>query len=348
MTLRVQATPLVGKETSLELFFSRLESHMRGVVRAFAAILLSTAVPWALAAPGDYPNGPVKLIVPFTPGGTSDILARTVADELSKSLGKPVVVENRPGAGSALGTAYVARSVPDGQTLLMASSSGFAVNPHITPDLSYDPIKSFVPITLVAQIQNMLVVKNDLPVRSVPELLSYAKSHDLFFGSAGKGSSPHMSAEVFNAMGGLKMTHVPFQGGPQAMQDLQAGRIDVMFENMPSAVVAVQGNRVRPLAVTGTHPAALAPGLPTIASTLPGYSVNVWYGLVAPTGTPPEVVERLSREVGRILEIPAVRQKLVAAGTEPESMTPQAFRQFIATEHTRWGQVISAAGIKAE
>lgn len=321
---------------------------MRRVVKQFSALLLIALAPWAMGAPGDYPNGPVKLIVPFTPGGTSDILARTVADELAKSLGKPVIVENRPGAGSALGTAIAARSAPDGQTLLMASSSGFAVNPHITPDLSYDPIKNFAPITLVAQIQNMLIVKNDLPVYSVSELLSYAKSHDLFFGSAGKGSSPHMSAEVFSAMAGLKMTHVPFQGGPQAMQDLQAGRIDVMFENMPSAVVAVQGGRVRGLAVTGTHAAPLAPTLPTIASTLPGYNVNVWYGLVAPTGTPAEVVERLSREVARILEMPAIRKKLVAAGTEPESMTPQAFGRFIGAEHARWGQVISKAGIKAE
>jgi tripartite-type tricarboxylate transporter receptor subunit TctC len=328
--------------------FSSQESLMRRVVRQFAAIVLVAVAPWALAAPGDYPTGPIRLVVPFTPGGTSDILARTVADELAKSLDKPVVVENRPGAGSALGTAYVARSAPDGLTILMASSSGFAVNPHITPDLPYDPLKNFVPITLVAQIQNMLIVKSDLPVRTVPELVSYAKSHDLFFGSAGKGSSPHMSAEVFNAMAGLKMTHVPFQGGPQAMQDLQAGRIDVMFENMPSAVVAVKGNRVRALAVTGTHAAPLAPALPTIASTLPGYSVNVWYGLVAPTGTPADVVERLSREVARILEVPAVRQKLVAAGTEPEAMTPQGFRQFIGGEHARWGRVIRAAGIKAE
>ncbi|CAN5115648.1 tripartite tricarboxylate transporter substrate binding protein [soil metagenome] len=302
----------------------------------------------AQAAPNDYPAGPVKLVVPFTPGGTSDILARTLAEELTKALGQSVVVENRAGAGSALGTAYVARTGPDGYTLLMASSSGFAVNPHITPDLQYDPLKNFTPISLVAQIQNMLVVRSTLPVKSVPELIEYAKTHDLFFGSAGNGSSPHMSAEVFKAMTGVKMTHVPFKGGPQAMQELQAGRIDVMFENMPSAVVAVQGDRVRALAVTGAHAAPLAPGVPTIASTLPGYQVNVWYGLVAPTGTPAAIVERLSRETARILAMPAVRDKLVAAGTEPESMTPQAFKAFIGSEYDKWGSVISKAGIKAE
>jgi tripartite-type tricarboxylate transporter receptor subunit TctC len=321
---------------------------MRHAVRllSFIALVSIGLVPSAWA--DDYPSSTIKLVVPFTPGGTSDILARTVAEELGKSLGQSVVVENRAGAGSALGTAYVARSAPNGYTLLMASSSGLTVNPHITPDLSYDAIRDFAPITLVAQIQNMLVVKPSLPVHSVADLVAYAKTHELFFGSAGNGSSPHMSAEVFESMTGVKMTHVPFKGGPQAMQELQSGRLDLIFENMPSAIVASQGGRVRAVAVTGAHAAPQVPDVPTIAATLPGYEVTVWYGLVAPAGTPAPIVDKLSRAVAKILETPAIRQKLLEVGTEPESMTPQAFGRFIGAENQKWGDVVAKAGIKAE
>jgi tripartite-type tricarboxylate transporter receptor subunit TctC len=326
----------------------RISYALRGIGARLPAAL-ALIVPLGLMAPahaGAYPERPIKIIVPFTPGGTSDVLARTVAEQMTLDLGQPVIVENRPGAGSALGTGMAARSVPDGYTLLMGSSSALAVNPALQDDLPYDAARSFAPISMIAGIQNILLVNPALPVKNVQDLIAYGKTHKLFFASAGTGSSPHMSAEVFQAMGGIQMTHVPFKGGPQALSEVVSGRVDLVFDNMPTAATMVKSGQLRGLAVTGSHTSPMVPDIPTVASQgLPGYDVTVWYGLVAPAGTPQPIVDLLAKETAKILACADVRQKLIGIGTEPQSMTPIAFGDFIAGERTKWAQVIQKAGI---
>ncbi|WP_186332432.1 Bug family tripartite tricarboxylate transporter substrate binding protein [Bordetella genomosp. 13] len=313
----------------------------------FVALLCATGL--SARAAGTYPDRPIKIIVPFTAGGTSDVLARTVGEQMAKDLGQPVVVENRGGAGGALGASMVARSDPDGYTLLMGSSSALAVNPNLFDNLPYDAQKSFVPISMIAGIQNVLLVNPALPVKNVQELIAYGKQRPLFYASAGTGSSPHMSAELFQAQSGLKMTHVPFKGGPQGLSEVVAGRVDLVFENMPSAAVMVKSGQLRGLGVTAGHPSPMVPDIPTIASQgMVGYDVTVWYGLVAPAGTPAEIVKKLGDEVASILARPEVKARLTELGTEPASSTSQAFGTFIAGERQKWGEVIKKAGIKVD
>ncbi|HEY0295461.1 MAG TPA: tripartite tricarboxylate transporter substrate binding protein [Bordetella sp.] len=310
---------------------------------AFCAVLLAPSG----QAQAAYPDKPIKIIVPFTPGGTSDVLTRTVGEQLGKDLGQSVVVENRAGAGGALGAGFVARAEPDGYTLLMGSSSGLAVNPGLFSNLPYDPEKSFTPISMVAGIQNILLVNPSLPIKTVPDLIAYGKQHPLFFASAGIGSSPHMSAEVFEAMSGLKMTHVPFKGGPESLSEVISGRVNLVFDNMPTAAVMVKSGQLRGVAVTGLNRSPMVPDLPTIDSQgLPGYNVTVWYGLVAPAGTPPAIIALLSGEVAKILARPEIKAKLIEIGTEPASSTPAEFKALIASERAKWADVIKKADIK--
>jgi tripartite-type tricarboxylate transporter receptor subunit TctC len=308
------------------------------------AVVLSVAAPAAFAQ--SYPSRLIKIVVPFTPGGTSDLLAREVGHNLSADWGQPVVIENRPGAGGAIGTAEVAHSIPDGYTLLMGSSAALAINPYIMKETQYDPTKDFKPISLAAKIQNMLVVNPAIPTKTVPELLAYAKSHRLIFASYGIGSSPHMSAEMFEKMGGVEMTNVPFRGAPEGMAEILAGRVNLVFDNLPSALPMAKSGKVIAIAVTGDHRSVLAPDVPTIAeSGLPGFDVTTWYGLVAPADVPDSIVDKLSAEVAAIIARPDVRDRLVAAGTEPQSMTPREFADFIADEQTKWRKLIADVGL---
>ena len=321
------------------------------VRRRVLASFLSCALlaPVLSAHAGSYPDRPIKIIVPFTAGGTSDVLARTVAEQLALDLGQAVVVENRAGAGGALGAGVVARAEPDGYTLLMGSSSALAVNPGLFSNLPYDAEKSFAPISMVAGIQNILLVNPSIPVKSVQELVAYGRTHPLFFASAGTGSSPHMSAELFQALSGLKMTHVPFKGGPQALSEVISGRVNLVFDNMPTAAAMVKSGQLRGLGVTGAARSPMVPDIPTIASQgLDGYDVTVWYGLVAPAGTPQPVIELLSGEVAKILARPGIRAKLTEIGTEPASSSPQDFKAFISAERKKWGEVIKKTGVKVE
>ena len=308
------------------------------------AVVLSMASPAAFAQA--YPSQLIKIIVPFTPGGTSDLLAREVGHNLSADWGQPVVIENRPGAGGAIGTAEVAHSAPDGYTLLMGSSAALAINPYIMKETQYDPVKDFKAISLAAKIQNMLVVNPDVPVKTVPELLAYAKSHRLIFATYGIGSSPHMSAEMFEKMGGIQMTNVPFRGAPEGMAEVLAGRVNLVFDNLPSALPMAKSGKLVAIAVSGNHRSALAPDVPTVAELgLPGFDVTTWYGLIAPAGVPDAIVNKLSVEVATILARPDVRDRLIAAGTEPQSMTPQEFASFIADEQAKWRKLIVDVGL---
>jgi tripartite-type tricarboxylate transporter receptor subunit TctC len=315
------------------------------VIRLLGFVIAVVLSPAALAQ--TYPSQPIKIIVPFTPGGTSDLLAREIGHSISADWGQPVVIENRPGAGGAIGTTEVARSAPDGYTLLMGSSAALAINPYIIKETQYDPTKDFKPISLAAKIQNMLLVHPSIPVKTVSELLSYAKSHNLIYASYGVGSSPHMSAELFEKMGDIQMTHVPFRGGPEGLTEVIAGRVNLVFDNLPTALPLAKSGRLTALAVSGNHRSALAPDVPTVAeSGLPGFDVTTWYGLVAPAGVPDAIINKLSTEVAAILARPEVRDRLTAAGTEPQSMTPREFADFIAGEQAKWRKLIADVGLK--
>jgi tripartite-type tricarboxylate transporter receptor subunit TctC len=309
------------------------------------AVALSLASPAAVAQ--TYPTQPIKIIVPFTPGGTSDLLAREIGHNISVDWGQPVVVENRPGAGGAIGTTEVAHSAPDGYTLLMGSSAALAINPYIIKETQYDPTRDFKPISLAARIQNMLLVHPSIPVKTVAELLAYAGSHNLIYASYGVGSSPHMSAELFEKMGDIQMTHVPFRGGPEGLTEVIAGRVNLVFDNLPTALPLAKSGKLTALAVSGNHRSTLAPDVPTVAeSGLPGFDVTTWYGLVAPVDVPDDIVNKLSAEVATILARPEVRERLTAAGTEPQSMTPPEFADFITGEQAKWRKLIADVGIK--
>jgi tripartite-type tricarboxylate transporter receptor subunit TctC len=314
------------------------------LIGSLIAIALLAASPAAFAQ--DYPTRTIKIVVPFPPGGTSDLLAREVGHSLTNDWGQTVVIENRPGAGGAIGTTEVARSTPDGYTLLMGSSAALAIGPYLTKVAPYDPEKDFKPISLVAQIQNLLVANPTVPVKTVADLLTYAKSNRMVVGNYGVGSSPHMSAEMFEKMSGVEMTNVPFRGAPEAMTEILAGRLNLIFDNLPSALPMAKSGKLIAIAVTGGHRSALLPDVPTVAeSGLPGFDVTTWYGLVAPAGVPDAIVNKLSTEVATILARPDIRERLTAAGTEPQSMTPQEFAAFIAGEQTKWRKLIADVGM---
>jgi tripartite-type tricarboxylate transporter receptor subunit TctC len=309
----------------------------------FAVMLLAAA---STAVAQDYPSRMIKIIVPFTPGGTSDLLAREVGRNMTNDWGQTVVIENRPGAGGAIGTAEAARSTPDGYTLLMGSSAALAIGPYLSKEMPYDPARDFKPISLVAQIQNLLVVNPTVPVKTVAELIAYAKAHPLIVGNYGIGSSPHMSAEMFEKMSGIEMTNVPFRGAPEAMTELLAGRLNLIFDNLPSALPMAKSGKLVAIAVSGGHRSALMPDVPTVAeSGLPGFDVTTWYGLVAPAGVPDAIVNKLSAEVAAILARADVRERLTTAGTEPQSMTPQEFATFIGGEQAKWRKLIADVGM---
>jgi tripartite-type tricarboxylate transporter receptor subunit TctC len=291
------------------------------------------------------------MVVPFSAGaGVTDIMARLVGQHLSASLGQPVVIENRPGAGGVPGTEAAARAAPDGYTFLMTNVA-HAVNPYLYAKLPYDPVKDFTPVTLVNTAPLMLVVHPSVAAKSVKELIAYAKAHpgELSFGSGGVGSTPHLSGELFKSLSGIDVLHVPYKGGAPALNDLIGGQLSFMVENMPGTLPFVKGGKLRALAVTSPQRSALEPALPTMAEAgVPGYEVVGWNGIVAVTGTPPEIVARLHAEVAKILHSPQVKQRMAALGAEPVGNSPEEFGAFIKTEMARWGRIIKEKGIRSE
>jgi tripartite-type tricarboxylate transporter receptor subunit TctC len=298
-----------------------------------------------------YPNHPVRLVVPFSAGaGVTDIMSRLIAQRLGTSLGQPIVIDNRPGAGGIPATDFVAKSAADGYTLLMTNVS-FAANPYLYSKLPYDPVKDFVPVAMVNSAPLLLVVNPAVPANSVKELLAYAKSHpgQLNYGSGGVGSTPHLSGELFKSLSGMDAVHVPYKGGTPALNDLMGGQLSFMIENMPGTMPFVKAGKLRALAITSPQRSSLAPTLPTMAEAgVPGYEVIGWNGLVAPKGTPPEIVARLHAEVAKILREPEVKQQLAALGAEPVGNTQEEFGRFIKAEMTRWGKIIKEKGIRAD
>ncbi|MBN8942851.1 MAG: tripartite tricarboxylate transporter substrate binding protein [Rhizobiales bacterium] len=294
-----------------------------------------------------YPNQTIKIIVPATPGGAIDVIARRVADKLQVSMGQAVVVENRPGASNNLGTDVVAKSAPDGYTLVIVASS-HATNKHLFRQLPYDPIADFEPVAFTHVVPLVLAVHPSVPATTVPELIAWIKANPATatYASSGKGSSLHMAAELFMAMTGTRMLHVPYRGSTAAHADLLVGRTQVIFDTITAILPHVQSGGVRALAVTTTSRSPSLPAIPTLAETgLAGYDANTWGGILAPAGTPRDIVLRLNREINAALEAPDVRAALTTLGIEIQGGPPERFAAYIRQEVEKWGQVVAAAGI---
>ena len=297
-----------------------------------------------------YPTRAVRLVVPSSPGGGTDITARIIAPELSKALGQQVVVENRPGAGTMIGGEVVAKSPPDGYTLLMGIST-LAINPAVYKKVPYDALRDFAPVTQTVSVSNVIVGHPTLPARTVKELVALARARpgELTFASAGVGTSPHLTMELFLSMTKTKMLHVPYKGSGPGIVDLIAGQVQVMAPNMLSGYPHIKNGRMRAYGVSGAKRAAAAPEIPTIAEAgVPGYEAVQWYGVLAPAGTPRPIVQRLHDEIVKILQQPNVKELLVKDGGEPIGSTPEQFAEFIRAETLKWAKVVKSAGIRPE
>ncbi len=324
-------------------------------VAAGTAMFCVASGVWAQAA---WPDKPVKIVVPFAAGGTTDILARAIAPELSKALGQQFIVDNRAGAGGNVGADIVAKSAPDGYTLLMGTVGTHGINRALYPRLPYDPIKDFAPITLVAGVPNVMEMNADkarqLGIRNVQDFIKYAKANPgkLNMASSGNGTSIHLAGELFKHMTGVFMLHVPYRGSGPALLDLVAGNMDVMFDNLPSSMQQIKAGKLLPLAVTSGKRSPALPDLPTIEEAggpaLKGYEASSWFGLLAPAGTPAAIVERLQQETAKALASPAVREKLLAQGAVPGGITPAEFAKMIEAEHAKWAKVVKASGAKVD
>jgi tripartite-type tricarboxylate transporter receptor subunit TctC len=324
------------------------QSMMKKLLAGVALACLGAAGP-ALAQ-DDYPNRPVRIVVPFSPGGAADIMSRVLAEKLGARLGQPVIVENKPGGGTMIASDYVARAAPDGYTLLMAASS-LGIAPSIYAKVNYDPIKDFTPVTQVASVVHVLEVHPSVPAKNVGELIAYLKANPgkVSYGSVGTGSSTHLEAELFNSMAGVQMTHIPYKGSSPALNDLVAGRLQVMFDAWASSGPFVKDGKLRALAVTTTKPSASVPDLPTVAASgLPGYSAMPWLGLVAPAGTPQPVVDKLYQNLAQILQQPEVKTQFVGLGLDIIGSDPKTFAAFIRQDVTTWAKVARDSNIRLE
>jgi tripartite-type tricarboxylate transporter receptor subunit TctC len=313
---------------------------------AILALLVMTSIIGAASAQ-PYPDKPIRMVVPFPAGGTTDILARAVAQKLSESLGQQVIVDNKPGAGGNIGAQEVARSAPDGYTLVMGTVGTHAINPSLYKKMPYDHVKDFAPVSLVASVPNLLVVHPSVPVNSVKELIAYAKANPgkLNFASSGNGTSIHLSGELFKTMTGVQMTHVPYKGSAPAVTDLLGGQVQVMFDNMPSALPHAKAGKLKPLAVTSAKRFPGTPDIPTMAeSGVPGYEASSWFGVLAPAGTPKEIVNKLSTEIAKALKTPEMKKKLEEQGAEAVGSTPEEFAAHIKAETAKWAKVVKESG----
>ena len=317
-------------------------------MRALLALLLAFAAPLVVAQQ-EFPNRPLRLVVTVPPGGAADFIARLVGGRLSESLGQPVLVENRGGAGGTIATDAVAKAAPDGYTLLQNSITTHGVGPHLYAKLPYDPVKDFAPVSGLALLPLIMAVNAELPAKSVSELVAYSKTNNLNFASSGNGGAPHMAGELFKSVTGAPLTHVPYKGSGPAVADLVGGRVQIMFDAAPSLIQHVRSGKLRVLAAASAQRNRLLPEVPTFAELgHPKVAVSLWYGLLAPAGTPRAAIERLNREVTKILETGEIRDRLQAQGAEPMPGTPEAFAAFMQEERAKWAPVVKQAGVKLD
>ncbi len=300
-------------------------------------------------AQDSYPNRPLRFILPFPPGGPTDILGRLISERLGAQLGQPVVTENRGGAGGNVGAEAAAKSAPDGYTIVLVAPS-LAISPTLYAKLNYDPVKDLAPVSLVATVPNVILTQLKHP-STLREFIAEAKAKPgtLNFGSGGSGTSNHLAGELFNLMTGAKLTHVPYKGVNLAMQDVLAGRIDFVVIGVPAAAPHIRAGKLRPLAVIAKQRLPALPEVPTVAEAgLPGFEVTTWYGILAPAGTPRPIVARLNGELGKVMRSPEMRERLAGIGTDPLTSTPEEFAAYIQSEIGKWGDVIRKAHLRAD
>ena len=310
---------------------------------------LAMATP-AMAQGSAYPNKPLRFIVPWAPGGSTDVLARLIGQKLSESWGQPVLVENRPGASGNVGSEAVAKAAPDGYTILIGSMSTHAMNGALFSKMPFRPVDDFAPVALLAYVTNVLAVHPSVKAGSVRELIAFAKANPgrLNYASAGSGSTNHLSAALFENMAAITLTHIPYKGGAPAVTDLVGGQVDMFFTGSTNVLQHVASGKLKLLAVTESRRARVLPDVPTVAETLPGYEMAVWYGMFTPTGTPPDLVAKLNMEVNRIMRLPDVVARLAPLGAESVHIAPTEFARILRADEQKWNRIIRDVGAKAD
>lgn len=332
MTISTHRTSLTGRRKALAVL---------------ASLAAGTAALPGAALAQAFPTRPITIVVPFSAGGTTDILARLVGQYLSTELGQPVVVENKAGAGGNIGGQYAAKAAADGYTLFMGTVGTHAINASLYKKMPFDPVKDFAPLTRVANVPNLLVVNPKQPFRTVPEMIAYAKANPgkINFGSPGNGSSPHLSGELFKSMTKVDLTHIPYKGSAPAVTDLLGNQIAIMFDNMPSVIPHVRSGKLHAIAITTSKRSPELPDVPTVAEAgVPGYEAMSWFGMFAPAATPKPVLNKLSGALAKVLANPEVKKKIADQGGEPVNETPAQFATFIKSESAKWGKVVKESG----
>ena len=321
---------------------------MIAISRLLALALLCVAAAGPARA-ADYPTRPVKWIVPYPPAGTTDVLARIIAQWLTEKLGQPFVIENRPGAGNNLGTEAVVKAAPDGYTMLLVNPAN-GINATLYKELSFNVIRDIAPVAGIVRTPNVMEVTPSFPAKTVAEFIAYCKANPgkINMASSGSGTSVHLSGELFKSMTGCQMLHVPYKGAGPALTDLMGGQVDVIFDNLPSSVGHIKGGKIRALAVTSAERDPSLPEVPTVAETVPGYEATAWFGIGMPKGTPKDVIEKVNAEVNRALADPKMRARLAELGGKPIAGTPEDFGKVIAAETAKWEKVVISSGAKVE
>jgi tripartite-type tricarboxylate transporter receptor subunit TctC len=325
------------------------------LLRAVCPLALAMGValsPWpAEAQPADaWPAKPIRFILPFPPGGGTDILGRLIAERLTANLGQPVVTENRGGAGGNVGAEAAARSAPDGYTIVLVAPT-LAISPSLYSKLNYDPVRDFAPVSLVATVPNVMITNPSVPAATLTEFIALAKAKpgELNYGSGGSGTSNHLAGELFNIVAGVKLVHVPYKGVNLAMNDVLSGRVQLVFIGIPAAVQHIKAGKLRALALVAPQRSAVLPDVPTVAEAgLPKFEVTTWYGILMPAGTPRPIVARLNAELVKTMHSPELKERLDALATEPVTSTPEEFAALIKSEIAKWGEVVRDAGLKAD
>lgn len=321
-----------------------------GVSLAFAACAIAAFSPVGNEARAAYPDKPVRLIVPFAPGGPSDVLARAIAQKLNAALGQPVLAENKPGAGTNLAAEFVAKSAPDGYTLFLMMVGTQAINEAMYPKLGYSTVRDFAPVTLVAASSLTLVAHPSVPVKNLKDLIAFSKANPgkLNFGSSGSGTPLHLGGELLNNRAGIKLVHIPYKGAAPALNDVLGGQIELAMVGTPSALPYIKSGKLSAIGITSLKRSANAPDVPTIAESLPGYEVELVYAIVAPTGTPRDVIARLNGEITKALQTPETRERLSGQGFEVRTSTPEQLASYIRSEITKWEPIVKESGAKPE
>jgi len=319
-------------------------------IAGIAVAALTWLIPAAFAADANYPNKSIRIVVPFPPGGIADVMSRVFGQKFTDAWGQPVVVENRTGAGGNIGADVVAKSPPDGYTLVMGTIGTHAVNVSLFSKLPYDPVKDFAPVALVVEADGLLVLHPSVPAKTVKELIALARARpgQLVYASAGNGTAGHLSGELFKSMANIDLVHIPYKGNVPALTDLVGGQTSMLFATMPTVMPLARAGKLYAMAVTGAHRNPAAPEVPAMAETLPGFEVTNWIGIFAPAGTPPDIVAKLNAEIMRIMKLPEVQARLVTEGAKSRVNTPAEFGAFQRNEMAKWGKLIREAHIAVD